>query len=126
MGLTGFHQIFYILNVAVTLYALFVMTSYMSGELKATDDALTTRIKKNRKTHTIMATILFLFVVFMPVKFESQSDAARTAVRHSFDAPVTPDREMVGTTRFNYDSRSMDKEFQDSQNEYQTKTLTNQ
>lgn len=114
MNLAGSHQLFYVISLFFSIYAVTVFATLTSVGTHPIEMS----IRKNRKYHIIALVIFALLLMFNPFKFESQSDAARTAVRESFDAPTTTTSEMVETSNFTYSGEHMSELFQESRDDF--------
>lgn len=113
MSFQGSHMAFYLLAVIYTAYCV----NGVAVLFLNLPDVL--KIKERYKTHLAIVVIGLLFLVFKPIKLESQSDSERTQVRHSFDTPVYENnREVVKTSRRSYELSDIREEKEQSKVEW--------
>lgn len=106
MNIQGIHILFTLLGIAFAIYLLLIAIIGTMGwkEAKRLGIPLADSVGKRRRLHIAIVVIGALLVAFRPFKLDAQSDASRTAMRHSFDTPVyESDRPMTETSRFSYD-----------------------
>ena len=83
MELQGLHTLFYLAAILFMTYTAIVLASgFMKKKILGIDGY------GSFKLHAVILIVGALLIVFRPIKLTVESDASRTAVRHTFDIPV--------------------------------------